>query len=292
MALYIGVIHNMTMRSSFLKQSLVSSYIRSRLMARVHPCASTSFSSSSDNPPPTEPASTVRLSKLLSRYATNLPISRRKAENMIHEGQVTLAGEVIRKPHLLVNWADLVKNKAILKVQGKAITLSDPSDPKQNIPKVWAVHKLPGELVSESDPLDRPSMMQRLKRGGVGRNRKQRSSIMAIGRLDMSTEGLILLTNDGDFGRQMELPSSNIHRVYRVRVHGHLSTYKLERIRRGGIRHESTVYGPMKVAIERSHGKSTNTWVRVTSVEGKNRQIRNVFKALGGKADLCPFVVC
>eukprot|EP00339_Tiarina_fusa_P028139 CAMPEP_0117054436 /NCGR_PEP_ID=MMETSP0472-20121206/37728_1 /TAXON_ID=693140 ORGANISM="Tiarina fusus, Strain LIS" /NCGR_SAMPLE_ID=MMETSP0472 /ASSEMBLY_ACC=CAM_ASM_000603 /LENGTH=147 /DNA_ID=CAMNT_0004770027 /DNA_START=66 /DNA_END=506 /DNA_ORIENTATION=- len=97
----------------------------------------------------------------------------------------------------------------------------------------------------------------------------------------MSTEGLILLTNDGDFGRQMELPKSNIHRVYRVRVHGHLSSYKLDRIRKGGIRHESTVYGPMKVAIERRHGKSTNTWIRVTSVEGKNRQIRNVFKSLG-----------
>ena len=160
---------------------------------------------------------------------------------------------------------------------------------RSTIPKVWAVHKVSGELVTENDPHDRLSLMDRLKRGGVGRSSKKQWHLKPIGRLDMPTEGLILVTNDGEYAREMELPSSQLHRVYRVRVHGLLTTNKLDRIRRGLVAVQdngSTIkYSPMKVSIERQKRQarsSTNTWLQVTCTEGKNRQIRNVFAALGG----------
>jgi pseudouridine synthase len=156
--------------------------------------------------------------------------------------------------------------------------------------------------------------------------RKQRQlHLKPIGRLDIPSEGLILVTNDGGFAREMELPSSKIHREYRVRVHGRLTSYKIDRIRKGGIEYENVRYPSMKVAVEkprRSRSTSSNTWLRgvynarnhysisvlflrksqniirrisnsflfifvqrlyllVTCTEGKNRQIRNVFGALG-----------
>lgn len=90
--------------------------------------------------------------------------------------------------------------------------------------RVWLVHKLKGELVAEHDPLGRPSLMERLYRGGVGKskknNNKARVHLKPVGRLDMTTEGLILVTNDGLYAREMTLPSNKIQRTYRVRVHG------------------------------------------------------------------------
>ena len=246
---------------------------------------------------------TVRLSKVLSQYASNLSISRRHAERLIRDGHVTLAGRVITSPQLLVDWKDLLSehNSAVLKVQGKAVVLqaqgqgssasgSTIINQQQQHPKVWAVHKLPTEVVSENDPHGRPSLIERLVRGGVGKvGSKKRLHLKPIGRLDMSTEGLILVTSDGAYARQMELPSSQIHRVYRARVHGKLTPYKLQKIRRGGVEYEGVNYGPMQVKIERPRGasqSSTNTWVQVTCTEGKNRQIRNVFAAFGRKFDI------
>jgi pseudouridine synthase len=295
----------------------------------------------------TSTTSTIRLSKLLSQNATNLTISRRQAEKLIHDGEVTLAGEVIRTPQALLD-IQAVTSNTVLKVQGKAVqfdsallarslrpnnidddqTYDESSSSALPPPRIWAVHKVAGEVVSERDPHDRPSMMDRLRRGGVGRIKakatkrigssgggsgtsgstggQQQVHLKPIGRLDMPTEGLILVTNDGDFARQMELPSSQIHRIYRVRVHGQLTSYKLDRIRRGGITYEDVRYPPMKVAVENSRNStgasggsragrprrsSTNTWLQITSTEGKNRQVRNVFAALGG-ACVCVFCVC
>jgi 23S rRNA pseudouridine2605 synthase len=218
-----------------------------------------------------------------------LAMSRRQAERFIQEGSVTLAGQVVRSPQMLLDWKDLNSGSVVLKLNGKAVVLENPKDKKGNNvnrPKVWAVHKLSGEVVTENDPQNRPSMLQRLVRGGVGRIGKKQHHLKPIGRLDMPTEGLILVTNDGEYARQMELPTNLIHRVYRARVHGRLTSYKLDRIRQGGLRYEDIRYGPMKVAVEtprRGTKTSTNTWLRISSTEGKNRQIRNVFAALGGK---------
>jgi len=216
---------------------------------------------------------------------------------------VTLAGKVVRSPQLLIDFDEIVsnsmKNRPVIKLSGKPVlfnptsSLSSPNHDKQQsflAPKIWAVHKIKGEVVTEDDPQGRPSLLDRLKRSGVGRmkqagKRKHRQlHLKPIGRLDVPSEGLLLVTNDGGFAREMELPSSKIHREYRVRVHGRLTSYKMDRIRKGGIVYENVRYPSMKVAVEkpkRSRSTSSNTWLRVTCTEGKNRQIRNVFAALG-----------
>jgi pseudouridine synthase len=260
---------------------------------------------------------TIRLSKLLSQHAKNFSMSRRQAEKLIQEGHVTIAGQVIRQPSLPIEVSDLFlsspssssSSSSLIKVQGKALqldsldgifattssTLTTTSNALRTPPQVWAVHKLAGEVVTENDPQGRPSLMDRLKRSGVGRRsnkngkqQQQQQHIKPIGRLDMPTEGLILVTNDGQFARDMELPQSALHRVYRARVHGRLTSSKLDRIRRGGILVDNNIrYGPMKVAVERPRkgtATSTNTWLQVTCTEGKNRQVRNVFAALGSKS--------
>lgn len=124
-------------------------------------------------------------------------------------------------------------------------------------------------------------MLERLKRGGVGR--KHGDHLKPAGRLDYETEGLILVTNDGKFARDLELPKNQIHRVYRARVHGTMTENKLMRIRNG-------CYGfpAMKVEIERRHKstrESSNVWLQITATEGLNRQIRNVFLKLGSKLE-------
>ncbi len=225
----------------------------------------------------------IRLSKLLSHDATNLTLSRREAERRIRDGEVTLAGKVVQTPQLLVDFDEIVshstENKPLIKLAGKPVLFNpellsaNPNNEERSalVPKVWAVHKIKGEVVTEDDPHGRPSLLERLKRSGVGRikqrgKRKQgRFHLKPIGRLDIPTEGLILVTNDGAFARQMELPSSKIRREYRVRVHGRLTSYKLDRIRRGGIEYENVRYPSMKVAVEKprkSRATSSNTWLR------------------------------
>lgn len=239
----------------------------------------------------TEATETVRLSKLLSQHARKLAMSRREAERLIKSGDVTVAGQVVTLPQMLVNLQDL--SNSVIQVQGKpvqfSLSTSDASAPgsksslNQQKTRTWLVHKLPSEVVSEFDPQGRPSMLQRLGRGGVGKSGQSRLHLKPIGRLDMSTEGLILVTNDGHYAREMELPSNKLHRTYRVRAHGILSDYKLARIRKG-IGVEGVRYAPMKVHVEsRKQTRSTNKWLQVTCCEGKNRMIRNVFTHLGCK---------
>jgi len=241
---------------------------------------------------------TIRLSKLLSHdSAVNLTLSRRQAERLIRDGQVTLAGKVVIIPQMLVAFDEIIaasaKNSPLIKLSGKPIlfypssSMTTPTENQHetsNI-RVWAVHKVKGEVVTEHDPHNRPSLLERLKRSGVGKTRKGKLHLKPIGRLDIPTEGLMLITNDGEFAREMELPSNKIHRVYRARVFGRLTSYKLDRIRKGRIEYDNVRYSPMEVAVEKLQrsvrSTASNTWVKVTCIEGKNRQIRNVFKAVG-----------
>mmetsp|Transcript_915 Transcript_915/g.1303 ORF Transcript_915/g.1303 Transcript_915/m.1303 type:complete len:290 (+) Transcript_915:2-871(+) len=219
-------------------------------------------------------------------------MSRREAERLIRAGSVTISGKVVTDPTLLLSFQDASHQ---IKVDGQRVVLqgdessggSSDGSIQQNPTKVWLVHKLNGEVVAENDPYKRQSMIDRLVRGGVG-HRKGRSNwhLKPIGRLDMSTEGLILVTNDGKYAREMELPSNKVHRTYRVRVHGILTPRKLKAIRVGSVVKNNTRYPPMKVELERVHkGKqsSTNIWMRITCTQGKNRQIRNVMEQLGLK---------
>ena len=193
---------------------------------------------------------------------------------MIRAGEVTVAGEQITAPHFLLSLKD---SKSAIKIGGKLVGIKENASETTRT-KVWLVHKLPGEVVTENDPQGRPSLLDRLRRGGVG---NKADHLNAIGRLDMSTEGLILVTNDGQYKRELELPANLVHRVYRVRVHGKLTPYKLKALR-AGMKIEEIRYRGMKVELEANRRQSsTNNWIRLTCVEGKNRQIRKVLNHLG-----------
>lgn len=236
-----------------------------------------------------------RLSKILAQ-AKNWTLSRREAERLVRGGHVTLAGKVIEQPHMLLSAHDI----SALRLNGKVVqvpnntmaadgTTNDATDDASTKTRVWLVHKVVGELVADHDPQNRPLLIPRLLRAGVGRvkgsKKHQQQHIKAVGRLDMSTQGLIIVTNDGAYAREMELPSSALHRTYKVRVHGLLHEYKLSRIQKG-MSIDNVYYQGMKVQVDRpkrSKAASTNQWITLTCVEGKNRQIRNVLQHLGCK---------
>jgi len=251
--------------------------------------------------------SLVRLSKLISSHGKNIQMSRRAAERLIRDGQVTVAGQPIADPAYQLSLSASLP----IKVNGRLLMLQNqnhfPTLEQQSInstrdvqpvdiikTRVWLVHKLKGELVTEEDPEGRPSLMDRLKVGGVGRpSRKafkngQTSSLhlKAIGRLDMMTEGLILVTNDGMYARNMELPDNNFHRTYRVRVHGLVTPSKMGAIRRG-VMIDNIRYKGMIVSLDMNKnslkvkGGGTNSWLTITCCEGKNRQIRKILNHLG-----------
>jgi len=264
----------------------------------------TNFSTTNRNDNDTK----VRLSKLLSQHSPTLAISRREAERLITSGFVTVAGQEITSPHCLLEWKDLLRTSSSpvghIKVHGKAVAIaagdgdknnktnSDDSDNSSNsnntkTVKVWIVHKLKGEVVADHDPQGRPTLMERLRASGVGQFGKNvRHHLKPIGRLDVNTEGLILVTTCGHCARQMELPASQLHRTYRVRVHGALTRHKVQTIQRGMTlpdehNNHKTRHEPMKVELEKGKLNSSNLWIRMTCAEGKNRQIRNVLKRLG-----------
>lgn len=232
------------------------------------------FSSSSTEAAP--PQSQIRLSKVVST-APNWTLSRRQAEILIKSGHVTVAGQTVTTPHAWVATADV----SAVRLRGKAVTVAS----QTNKTRVWLVHKLAGELVADFDPLNRPLLMPRLQRGGVGRRRKggPAEHLKPVGRLDVSTEGLLVVTNDGAYAREMELPTHALHRTYRVRVHGRFKPYMLTRIERG-VTVEGVRYRGMRVTVEAQHrrrAESANQWITLTCTEGKNRQVRNVLQHLG-----------
>ena len=263
-------------------------------------------------------ANKVRLSRLIATHGKNIQMSRRSAERMIRDGMVTVAGNVCVDPSELLSIEEAF---GTIKVGGRQLLLpstttksqsssapsaetaaggndsrpvvntdrnAGPNPPQGHRTRIWLAHKLQGELVAENDPYGRPSLLDRLRRGGVGKPKKKnqnRVHLKPVGRLDMMTEGLIILTNDGGYAREMELPSNKFHRTYRARVHGRLTEPKMRAIR-SGVTIDNTQYGGMDVKIEKASARreqSTNTWLRITCSEGKNRQIRKVLEHLGLK---------
>jgi pseudouridine synthase len=171
-------------------------------------------------------------------------------------GDVHWAGRAVTGPATTLPLTELLESSTNLTVAGRAVrvvttnasvssSLSSSSEfalvnqslqSSQPPVRVWLVHKLAGELVTEVDPeYNRPSLLQRMKQSGVGKVTKSSfQHLKPIGRLDMNTEGLMVLTNCGAYARDMELPLHQLHRTYRVRVHGALAAYKLAALRRGG----------------------------------------------------------
>ncbi|ACI64787.1 predicted protein [Thalassiosira pseudonana CCMP1335] len=208
----------------------------------------------------------VRITTLLCKH---LGLSRRQSERMVLLGRVTLFGKVVDSPSFEFS-ASTDEGEIAIKVDGRLIYGAEKTT------RVWLANKLKGELITEDDPDGRPSMLQRLKANGT---KHLPTHLKPVGRLDMMTEGLMIFSNDGQYARNLELPSNHLWRTYRVRVHGRLTLGKLTAMRKG-----VTVRGASGEVVQ-STGKdvngSTNTWLQITCTEGKNRQLRRILGSMG-----------
>ena len=127
-----------------------------------------------------------------------------------------------------------------------------------------------GLVTTHHDPQGRPTVFEKLP--------KFLPRVISVGRLDLNSEGLLLLTNDGEWARKMELPSSHLERTYRVRVHGNLTSEVLSRLSKG-VKIDGIQYAPARVQVKKKQG--TNTWIQMTLTEGKNREIRRLIAFFG-----------
>lgn len=195
-----------------------------------------------------------RIAKLLARAGV---ASRREVERMIADGRVTLHGAKVETP------ATLLKSLNGVAVDGQPVKQPEPT-------KLYLFHKPANCLTAERDFSGRKTIYDILPKG--------LPRLMPIGRLDLNTEGLLLLTNDGEFKRQMELPSTGVERTYRARAFGEISQAELEELIHG-IEVEGVRYGKIDANLERRTGR--NQWIEMTLTEGKNREVRRVLEHLG-----------
>ena len=206
------------------------------------------------------PRSGERIAKLLARAGI---ASRREIERMIADGRVALNGAVLETP------ATILPNLRGVTVDGKPVASAEPT-------RLYRFHKPSGLITAERDAAGRPTIYNALANALP----KGSPRLMPVGRLDLNTEGLLLLTNDGEFKRQLELPSTGVPRTYRARTFGAVSQAQLEDLMHG-ITVEGVNYGPINANLERRTGR--NQWIELTLTEGKNREVRRVLEHLGLK---------
>ena len=197
-----------------------------------------------------------RIAKRLARAGV---ASRRDAERMIAAGRVTVDGVRITSPAINIT------DSSEITVDGKPLLEAEPT-------KLWRYHKPRGLLTTHRDPEGRPTIFEHLP-AGLPR-------VISVGRLDINSEGLLLLTNDGELARRLELPATGWLRRYRVRIHGALSDAQIADLG-NGIEIGGINYGAIEATIDRSQG--TNCWLTLGLREGKNREIRRVIEHLGGQ---------
>ena len=205
-------------------------------------------------PKPEKATPGERIAKVLSRAGV---ASRREAERMIEAGEVQVNGKVITSAALNVTPTDKIT------VSGHLIGAPEPA-------RLWLYYKPEGLVTSASDEKGRETVFDHLP--------EDMPRVMSIGRLDLNSEGLLLLTNDGTLKRQLELPSTGWLRKYRVRVKGNPTDPDLEPLRKG-ITVEGERFQPMEVMLDRHQG--ANAWLTIGLREGKNREIRRAINALG-----------
>jgi 23S rRNA pseudouridine2605 synthase len=203
--------------------------------------------------PPPEPAE-ERIAKVIARAGV---ASRRDAEAMIAEGRVTLNGEVLTSPAVNVTAADRIT------VDGEPL-------PARERTRLWIFHKPRGLVTTARDPQGRPTVFESLP--------EDMPRVVAIGRLDINTEGLLLLTNDGGLARVIAHPDTGWLRRYKVRAHGEITQEQLDTLREG-ISIEGVDYGPIEARLDRIQGD--NAWLTMGLREGKNREIKNILEHLG-----------
>jgi 23S rRNA pseudouridine2605 synthase len=196
----------------------------------------------------------ARIAKVMARAGL---CSRREAEAWITEGRVKVNGKVIKSPALDIGPSDTVE------VDGKPL-------PQRERTRLFLYHKPAGLVTTNSDPQGRPTIYESLP-GEVPR-------VVSVGRLDIASEGLLLLTNDGGLARALELPETGWVRKYRVRALGTISQARLDKLK-DGISIDGVNYGSIDAAIDRTTG--ANIWITFAIREGKNREVRNVLGALG-----------
>jgi 23S rRNA pseudouridine2605 synthase len=197
-----------------------------------------------------------RIAKVLARAGV---ASRREVERLIGAGRVAVNGETLTAPGVKVGPGDRVT------LDGKPVAAAEPT-------RLFRYHKPPGLVTSHADPQGRPTVFQALP-SGLPR-------LISVGRLDLNSEGLLLLTNDGGLARQMELPATGLQRRYRARARGRVTQAALDRLA-SGITVAGVRYGPIEARLEPGHEGSANQWIVVTLAEGKNREVRKVLEALG-----------
>lgn len=195
-----------------------------------------------------------RIAKVLARAGV---CSRRDAERLIAEGRVSVNALILMTPAHKVQPGDAVR------VDGQLIAGAEP-------PRMWRYHKPSGLVTTHKDPKGRPTVFEHLPEG--------LPRVISVGRLDLTSEGLLLLTNDGTLARRLELPANGWVRRYRARAHGQVSQAALDALADGltiaGVR-----YGPIKAALERQ--VRANAWIEVAITEGKNREVRRVLEHIG-----------
>ncbi len=196
-----------------------------------------------------------RLAKVIARSGL---CSRRDAEGWIKDGRVTVNGKKVLTPAFNVSPNDKIK------VDGEPLAARQGT-------RVWLYHKPAGLVVTEKDPEGRPTVFEALEQKDLPR-------VVSIGRLDINTEGLLLVTNDGGLKRVLELPATGWLRRYRVRAFGSVTQEQLDGLK-DGIEIEGIQYGPIEATLERTQG--SNSWLVLGLREGKNREVKNVLGALG-----------
>jgi len=194
-----------------------------------------------------------RIAKVLARAGL---CSRRDAERWIAEGRVAVDGKVLTSPALTVTEASDIR------VDGMPL-------PEPERARLWRYHKPPGLVTTHRDEKGRATVFAALP--------KELPRLISIGRLDLNSEGLLLLTNDGALARRLELPATGWLRRYKVRVHGLVEPVRLAALEKG-VTIDGIAYGPVRAQLERQQG--SNAWVALSLREGKNREVRRVLAHL------------
>ncbi|HYD72286.1 MAG TPA: pseudouridine synthase [Candidatus Binatia bacterium] len=197
------------------------------------------------------------MAKFLARAGV---CSRRDAERLIAEGRVQLNGKVLDTPAVKVTAKDKVQ------IDGRPIGAAEPT-------RLWRFHKPSGLVTTHRDPAGRATVFEHLP--------KQMPRVISVGRLDLTSEGLLLLTNDGGLARRLELPSNGWLRRYRARAFGRVEQAELDQLK-NGITVDGVPYGPIDARLERA---AANSWITLSLTEGKNREVRRVLEALGLKVN-------
>jgi 23S rRNA pseudouridine2605 synthase len=198
-----------------------------------------------------------RIAKYIARCGY---CSRREAEELIYDGKVKVNGKIIDTP--VINITD-----QSVKINNKLI--------KKQPTKLWIYNKPKGYVVSKGDDEKAPSVFDLLPKGFP--------KVISIGRLDINTEGLLLLTNNGELADYLGHPKNEFTREYRVRVHGKLNEERFKVIAKYGVKIGNFKYKPLRIEIENKKPKGTNSWLKVSIKEGKNREVKIIMEELGLK---------